>query len=139
MTGFKHISNLNRPSKVIVASGDAGVLFRNLKSNLNTKVSSCIRLPLKHATDETPSPSCVHTDLDLLPIWQLHRTEWATTDGYLTWKATSSLSCKNSYKICMLSIAVMQPGSLGTPLKEQNAGIESGDFILYIFRGKKNT
>ncbi len=71
MTGFKHISNFNRPSKVTVASGDAGVLFRNLKSKLNTNVSSCIRFPLKRATDETPSPSCVHTDLDLLPIWQL--------------------------------------------------------------------
>lgn len=68
MTGFKHISNLNRPSKVKMASSDSGVLFRNLKSNLNMKVSFCIWLPLKHATDETLSPYCAHTDLDLLPV-----------------------------------------------------------------------
>ncbi len=66
MTGFKHISNFNRPFKVTVASGDAGVLFRNVKSKLNTNVSSCIRFPLMRATDETPSPSCVHMDVDLL-------------------------------------------------------------------------
>ncbi len=133
MTGFKHISNFNRPFKVTVASGDAGVLFRNVKSKLNTNVSSCIRFPLMRATDETPSPSCVHMDVDLLPIWQLCRTEWATIDGYLTWKATSSLSSKNSYKICMTSTAVIQPGCLGTTLKEQTSGKEREERGYYYY------